>query len=47
MKRNTISGIVYFFNLFSIIGLAILNFCPVIVMKRAQSDSIRFYSSVS
>lgn len=47
MKRNTASGIVYFFNLLSIIGLAILNFCPVMVMKRAPSDSIRVYSSVS
>lgn len=47
MKRNTISGIVYFFNLLSIIGLVILNFCPVMVMKRAQSDSVRVYSSVS
>lgn len=47
MKRNAISGIVYFFNLLSIIGLVILNFCPVMVMKRAQSDSVRVYSSVS
>lgn len=46
MEKSTISKIANVSNLIPIIGLIILNFCPIIVMKRAQSDSIRVDSLV-
>ncbi len=46
MKRSTISKTAYISNLLPIIGLIILNFCPIMVVKRAPSVSVRVDSLV-
>lgn len=47
MEKKVISKFANASNLFLNIGLIILNFCPIMAVKHAQSDSIRVVSIVS